>query len=182
MAADEVKGVLVAYKTVMEASWPNLHPAMKARAALWPAASEPSLQSELREYVREASLPTCRVRVFWKIGPQFPFTGCNTHFATDAGFANVADLIGLNDFHEKMPWAAQAAKFRKDDKEVFDSGVAKLDILERQDSAAGTVWVLVGKAPIRNGSGVVIGILGMYELLEEAVATKMYLERTRRQA
>lgn len=182
MAADEVKGVLTAYKTVMEASWPNLHPAMKARAAQWSAASETALQYELREYVREASLPTCRVRIFWKIGPQFPYTGCNTHFATDAGFASVADLIGLNDFHEKVPWQAQAAKYRKDDREVFDSGVAKLDILERQDSAAGTVWVRVGKAPIRNGSGVVIGILGMYELLDEAVATKMYLERARQQA
>src|SRR5258706_1115917 len=182
MSADEVKGVLVAYKTVMEASWPSLHPAMKARSAQWPAASEIALQSELREYLREASQPTCRVRVFWKIGPQFSYAGGNAHYATDAGFANVADLIGLNDFHEKMPWQAQAAKFRKDDKEVFDSGVAKLDILERQDSAAGTVWVRVGKAPIPTVAGVLIGILGMYEQLDEAVATKMYLERVRRQS
>jgi hypothetical protein len=182
MSADEVKGVLVAYRTVMEASWPNLHPAMKARAALWPAASETALQAELREYIREASQPTCKVRVFWKIGPQFAYAGGNAHYATDAGFANIADLIGINDFHEKVPWKAQAAKFRKDDREVFDSGVAKLDILERQDSASGTVWVRVGKAPIRNGSGVVIGILGIYELLDEGLATKMYLDRARRQS
>ena len=182
MSAEEVRGVLAAYKTVMEASWPSLHPAMKGRAAQWLSASEAALQAELREYLREASQPTCRVRVFWKIGPHFSYAGGNAHYATDAGFASIADLIGLNDFDEKVPWQAQAAKFRKDDKEVFDSGVAKLDILERQDSAAGTVWVKVGKTAIRNGSGVVIGILGMYEQLDEAVATKMYLERVRRQS
>jgi len=155
---------------------------MKARSAQWPAASEIALQSELREYLREASQPTCRVRVFWKIGPQFSYAGGNAHYATDAGFANVADLIGLNDFHEKMPWQAQAAKFRKDDKEVFDSGVAKLDILERQSSATGTVWVLVGKAPIRGTRGPNLGVFGMYELIEHERATKLYMERSRKTA
>ena len=52
MSADEVRGVLAAYKTVMEASWPSLHPAMNARAAQWPAAGEAALQSELRDYLR----------------------------------------------------------------------------------------------------------------------------------
>ena len=62
MPADELKGILVAYKTVMEASWPNLHPAMKARAAQWPAASEDALQYELREYVLYPYLEAARLR------------------------------------------------------------------------------------------------------------------------
>jgi len=177
--SDETRAILNAYKQVKDASWPSMHPAMLARASRWPAASLAELQAELAGYLEEASLPSCQVRMFWKLGPQFKFTGCNEHFARDAGLTS-AELMGLDDFDQRLPWQAQASKYRADDKEVYDSGTPKLDILERQTSAAGITWVRVGKAPIRGGSGAVIGVLGMYEVLDKETGTRLYIERSRR--
>jgi hypothetical protein len=176
--ADEVRAILTAYKTVKDASWPSLHPNMAWRAAHWPATPAPDLRAELDGYLKEASQPDCAVRVFWKTGAELTFAGCNQHFVRDAGMASAADLIGLSDFSSGIPWRAQAGKYRQDDQEVVTSGSAKLDILERQSSASGVVWVLVGKAPIR-GNGQVTGVLGMYELIENERATKLYIERAR---
>ena len=176
--AEETRAVLAAYRSVKDASWPDLHPQMAARAKRWPEASEAELRSELESYLKEASAPSCPVRVFWKLGPQFVFGGCNLHFATDAGLNAPAEIVGLDDFNPKLPWRAQADKYRADDKEVLQ-GAAKLDILERQTSAKGaTVFVRVGKAPITTSSGP-IGILGMYEVLEEKAAQKLFFERSR---
>lgn len=177
---EEVGAILVAYRQVMNASWPQLHPGMAKRAPHWAFATEAELRSELQGYVREASAPECPVRVFWKLGPKFLFAGCNEHFAHDAGLKSAAELIGLDDFSPKLPWRAQAAKYRADDKEVYDKGAANLDILERQTSGTGAVqWVRVGKTPIRTSRGEVIGILGMYELLDEKKAQKRFFERSK---
>jgi hypothetical protein len=176
--AEELRGVLAAYLEVKNASWPDLHRGMAKRAAHWPAMSEAELRAELDGYLAEVSGPDYPVRVFWKLGPKFLFAGCNDRFARDAGFPGPKDLLGLDDFSPKLPWQAQAAKYRADDKEVFDSGKAKLDILERQTSASGaTVFVRVGKAPVRTAAGEVIGILGMYEVLDEKTAQKLFFER-----
>ena len=176
---EELRAVLAAYQLVKDASWPDLHPRMAKRAARWPSASEADLRAELAEYVKEASAPTCPVRVFWKLGPKYEFAGCNDHFASDAGLT-AKELVGLDDFDKRLPWQAQAAKYRADDKEVFTGGKPKLDILERQTSASGSViWVRVGKTPIRTAAGAVIGILGMYELLDDKAAQKLFFERSR---
>jgi hypothetical protein len=177
---EEVRAVLAAYKRVKDASWPNMHAAMAKRSAQWATASEAELRAELAGYVKEASLPSCTVRVFWKTGADYVFSGCNDQFAHDAGAKTVAEIIGWNDFHDRIPWKAQASKYRFDDKEVVDSNVAKLDILERQASAAGVVWVLVGKAPIRTEDGRNIGVLSMYQLIDNDTATRLYRERSRK--
>lgn len=176
---EEARAVLQAYKLVKDASWPKLHPAMATRAAGWSRATAAALRNELDGYVRELSAPGCAVRLFWKIGPDFAFGGCSDSFARDAGLAKGSDMIGLTDFSDKLPWKAQAAKYRFDDQEVAQSGKARLDILERQHSAAGTVWVLVGKAPVRTAAGEVLGILGMYEQLDKKTAEKMFAERSK---
>jgi hypothetical protein len=175
-AVDELRAVLAAYKLVKDASWPDLHPAMPRASARWPQAAEADLRKELEGYINETNRPSCDVRVFWKLGPDYKFAGCNLMFVKDAGLKTPADLIGLDDFSDKLPWKAQAAKYRFDDKEVADSGKANLDILERQSSATGTVWVLVGKAPVRVGSRS-IGILGMYQILDQAAANKILAKR-----
>ena len=172
---EEIRAVLAAYKTVMEAFRPDLHPAMARRSALWDRASEASLRSELAEYLREASRPDCGVRVFWKLGPQLVFGGCNEHFAHDGGLPDAASMVGLDDFDKRLSWRQQAPKYRKDDKAVLASGKAEPNIIERQEQPDGKViWVHVGKAPIRVKSGEVIGVLGMYEIIDEATALKQY--------
>jgi hypothetical protein len=87
------------------------------------------------------------------------------------------DLIGLEDFDRRLPWGHQAAKYRLDDEAVFKSGTPKLDILERQQSSTGITWVRAGKAPIRRSAGEVIGIFGMYELLDSEAGRKLFAAR-----
>ena len=153
---------------------------MEQRAARWPRAGEAELRAELEGYLEQTAAPTCSVRVFWKLGPGFVFGGVNGHFAHDAGLS-ASDLLGTDDFDARLPWSAQAPKYRADDKEVFESGTAKLDILERQTSPSGAVfWVHVGKAPIRSAGGPVVGVFGMYELIDDKMAQKLFFERSQR--
>jgi hypothetical protein len=177
VGAEELRGVLQAYKQVADASWPELHPTMAGNAASWARAAAPELQQELDGYLRE-SAQRSQVRVFYKLGAGLEFAGCNDHFAKDAGLSRQT-LIGLDDFSPKLPWAAQAAKYRADDKEIVDSGRPQLDILERQTNSSGSIsWIRVGKTPVRTAGGV-IGLLGMYESLDDKTAQRLYLERSR---
>jgi hypothetical protein len=180
--ADDLRAILEAYRTVRKASWPQLHPAMEERAARWPLSDEAELRAELEGYLKETAAPNCSVRVFWKRGPSFLFGGVNGHFAHDAGLS-ASDLLGTDDFDSRLPWSAQAAKYRADDKEVLESGTAKLDILERQTSPSGAVfWVHVGKAPIRSAGGAVVGVFGMYELIDDKTAQKLFFARSQRRS
>ena len=179
VGAEELRAILGAYRQVRDASWPELHPAMDSRASRWAFAGEDELRRELDGYLLESSEPRRAVRVFYKLGPGFVFAGCNEHFARDAGLG-VSEIVGLDDFSARIPWAAQAAKYRADDQEIVSAGTARLDILERQTGSSGAVtWVRVGKAAIRTAEGAVIGILGMYEVLDDKTAQQLYLARSK---
>lgn len=174
---DDLRAVLTAYLTVMEASWPQLHPTMAERAKRWSMSNHSELENELDEYLQASTQSEQHVRVFWKVGAQFKFAGCNQLFANDAGFPSPAELAGLDDFDRRLPWGHQAAKYRLDDESVVRSGTPKLDILERQQSSTGITWVRAGKAPIRKTSGEIIGVLGMYELLDAETGRKLFAAR-----
>jgi hypothetical protein len=177
-SAEDLRAVLAAYRTVKNGSWPQLHAAMERRAPHWALAAEAELAAEIEGYLKEADAPDGAVRVFWKLGPKFLFSGCNERFARDAGVAS-ASLMGTDDFDSRLPWGGQAAKYRADDMEVFQSRVAQLDILERQKSTSGDViWVRVGKAPILAPDGSALGILGMYDILDDKTASKLFFARS----
>jgi hypothetical protein len=176
--AEELRAILATYRQVKDASWPTLHPRMANRYPQWPAAGEAELRTELAEYLAESSANSA-VRVFWKLGSKHLFGGCNEHFAKDAGL-KASEIVGIDDFDRRLPWQAQAYKYRADDTEVFTSGKPKLDILERQTSSTGSVtWVRVGKAPIKTAAGEVIGILGMYEVVDDKTAKEIIFARSR---
>ena len=62
-------------------------------------------------------------------------------------------------------------------------GKANLDIIERQASSSGIVtWVRAGKAPIRDAAGAVIGILGMYEILDNDTGSRLFGDQQIRKA
>jgi PAS domain-containing protein len=171
------RAVLEAYKQVAEASWPQMHPKMRERSARWRSATEAELSAELADYLAEASTGQWPVRIFWKLGTDFVFGGCNEHFARDAGIPP-AELVGMTDFDRRLPWRMQAAKYRTDDQRVFESGEADLDIIERQQSATGGItWVRAGKAPVRAADGTILGILGMYEILDADTGRRLYGEQ-----
>lgn len=106
-------------------------------------------------------LDTIPIRLFWK-DLTLTYLGCNTLFAQDAGWNVPEELIGLNDYD--MGWRAQADRYRQDDLEVIVSGKAKLQYEELQTTPDGKqIWLSTSKAPLRDGNGAVIGILGAYE-------------------
>lgn len=174
---DELRAVLSSYALVSRASWPDLNPRLAGRSSSWGAATADALRAEMNEYMREVSPPRSNVRVFWKIGPSFTFAGCNEAFAKDAGMKAPADLIGTDDFDKRLPWRHQAAKYRRDDQAVVTSGENQLDIVERQQGTDGSItWVRVGKAPIKLTNGEVVGVLGMYEVLDAALGRALFMK------
>ena len=108
----------------------------------------------------EGILDAIPVRVFWK-DKQLVYLGCNTTFARDAGFAEPKDIIGKDDF--QMGWRKQAERYRADDRQVIDSGNAKLLIEELQTTPEGNIITLLSsKVPLRDQTGAVCGVLGTY--------------------
>lgn len=180
MNKDELLATLNAFWTVKGGAWPTTIPSMNGRAASWPDLSARELRDELDAYVIESDAPSSHVRVFWKMGHDFVYAGCNARFTRDAGLVGPSDIVGLTDFDTKLAWVAQAAKYRRDDRDVFQSGVPKLDILERQSSASGVIWLRTGKAPIQLDSGTTLGIFGMYEVIDDAAAARLNLAQVRR--
>ena len=178
MGVDQSRAILKAYQQVMDASWPALHPDMAQRSRRWPQATADELDAELAGYLEETARSGSPVRIFWKLGPEMIFGGANAAFARDAGLESAADLIGVDDFDTRLPWTRQASKYRDDDEQVFYSRRPRLDIIERQKhSDDSTIWVRVGKVPIVVENGDVIGILGMYEVLDSDVGRRLYAER-----
>jgi hypothetical protein len=176
VSAEHIRAVLMTYHQVASASWPQLHPAMVAHSATWGAASAEDLQRELDGYLQESSQSSAKVRLFWKHLPNYTFAGGNAALARDAGLP-LHQLLGMDDFNPRLPWTAQAAKYREDDEAVVQSAKPKLNIIERQRSAAGEVsWLRVSKAPIKIGTRV-IGLLGMYGTLEADEGRRLYAEQ-----
>jgi len=92
-------------------------------------------------------------------GQKSSYLGCNTAFARDAGFAGPNDIIGKNDC--QMVWQEQAEAYRRDDRQIIESGHPKLLIEETQTSPAGrTSTLLTSKMPLRDAQGEIIGVLG----------------------
>jgi PAS domain S-box-containing protein len=105
------------------------------------------------------------VRVFWK-DKDLRYLGCNTLFARDAGFTNPRQLLGLDDF--AMGWREQAELYRADDRQVMESGLSKMNIVEPQTTPAGAnIWLNTSKVPLQRPNGEVFGVLGVYEDITE---------------
>ncbi|HET7831830.1 MAG TPA: ATP-binding protein [Gallionella sp.] len=100
------------------------------------------------------------VRVFWK-DRESRFLGGNAMFAKDAGLPSSRELIGKTDFD--LIWKEHAQRYRDDDRQVMESGVARLEFEEPSIFGEKTSWVRTSKIPMRDASGNVVGILGVYE-------------------
>lgn len=100
------------------------------------------------------------VRVFWK-DKNLVYLGCNKVFANDSGFSDPAEIVGKDDF--QMEWSEQADLYRRDDREVIDTGHSKLLIEESQSTPDGTtITLLTSKMPLLNVKGEISGVLGIY--------------------
>ncbi len=112
------------------------------------------------QQVIEGILNAIPVRVFWK-DRNLVYLGCNEAFARDAGFADPKEIIGKDDY--QMGWRDQADQYRGDDRQVIESGCAKLLIEEPQTTRAGNkITILTSKVPLRSSAGEVSAVLGTY--------------------
>jgi PAS domain S-box-containing protein len=113
-----------------------------------------------------AIIDTAPMRVFWK-DLDLRYLGCNPAFASDAGKADPADLVGRNDYD--MAWAEQADLYRADDRKIIESGIARIAYEEPQTTPEGrSIWLRTSKVPLRDKDGRVIGVLGLYDDITNA--------------
>ena len=82
-----------------------------------------------------------------------------------------------------MGWRDQAELYRRDDRQVIESGCAKLLIEEPQTTPEGkTITLLSSKLPLRGSKGEVSGILGTYmNITERKQAEEMLRQRVKLQ-
>jgi hypothetical protein len=172
MDRDLSLAILKAYRAV-QTVWPLVNPDLESRVASWEQMDARALNDELARLVEQTNRPGCDLRVFWKLGGQLTYGGCNTRFAQDAGFQTAAELVGKTDFDPGVSWLRQSPKYRADDLEVINFLTERLNIIERQRSAQGNIWLRTAKAPIRPGGATAVGVVGMYEIIDVQTAIHM---------
>jgi len=135
--------------------------AMASSSAFTPPRNCPDANATEAVRMLQTALDAIPVRVFWK-DLQCIFLGCNAAFAKDAGLQEPGQLVGSTDL--QMVWKGQAEAYRRDDREVMESGIPKLNYEEPQTTPLGeTIWLRTSKIPLRSSSGEIIGVLGTYE-------------------
>lgn len=106
-------------------------------------------------------LDTIPVRVFWK-DRNSVFLGCNRLFAEDAGLRSPDEIVGKTDY--EVAWKDQAELYRRDDAQVIQTGLSKINYEEPQTTPTGRrIWLLTSKIPLRDLNGHIIGMMGTYE-------------------
>lgn len=129
-----------------------------------------------KQQLLEGILNAIPVRVFWK-DKNLVYLGCNASFAQDAGFADPQELVGKDD--RQMPWDDQVDLYQADDREVIDSGQAKMLIEEPQTTPDGKlITLLTSKVPLRDDQGQVIGVLGTYMDITKRKEQDIALQRS----
>jgi len=106
-------------------------------------------------------IDTIPIRVFWK-SRNSVFMGCNIRFTEDAGYNDPEEMIGKSDYD--MPWKDQAPDYCRDDREVMEKEIPKMNFEEMQTTPEGNqIWLRTSKIPLRNLDNEIIGVLGTYD-------------------
>jgi two-component system cell cycle sensor histidine kinase/response regulator CckA len=164
--------------TTLVATWPHVHPVcLLGEAVIFLAVAvvvsrvrEQQASGRDSQQIIERMINAIPVRVFWK-DKNLVYLGGNAAFARDAGFADPKDIIGKDDY--QMTWRDQAESYRADDRQVIESGHAKLLIEESQTTPEGNeIVLLTSKVPLHDPQGEVIGILGTYMDITERKRTE----------
>ena len=100
--------------------------------------------------------------VFWK-DRQSVVLGCNQLYAMTCGLKSPLEAIGKSDFDFTCT-ENEALAYIADDRQVMESGLAKLNIEEMITLASGEQrWVQTNKIPLRDSEGNVIGVMGTFQ-------------------
>jgi diguanylate cyclase (GGDEF)-like protein/PAS domain S-box-containing protein len=157
---------------------------VKERTAELQVANE-TLRKESEALVREemalresqqiiaAILDAVPARIFWK-DRDLVYLGCNAPFARDAGFARPDDVVGKDD--RRMGWCDDAERIRRDEKEIIETGRAKLLVQETRTTPEGKIVTFTSRVPLRRPTGEVFGLLGAYMDITERARLEEQLE------
>ncbi len=114
-------------------------------------------------------------RVFWK-DREGRYLGCNKACAADAGVATPEAIVGKTDY--ELDWRSSADSYVADDRQVTQSGQAKIGYEEPQIGVDGTRrWLRTSKVPLYGPRGTVIGLLGAYEDVTDRKRAEERLQR-----
>ncbi len=162
--------VAVAFQQLLEGSW--AHPAALARLKrLTPSSSPTDICAALLKTFDDihSAFPTA---AFWWKDEESTFIGACPRITAASGQPSPTGLLGITEGDGRLAWSRQSNLYRRDDRKVFESGRAALDILERQDRGSGTFWLRTSKVPYssQNGDVVLGGTVGGLDVVTEAEA------------
>lgn len=167
--------VLTGFVTACIVAPPSLGLLRYLLSELMRVESDAALQES--RHLLQTIIDSAPIRVFWK-DRECRYLGCNPAFAHDAGVQTPADLIGRDDF--AMGWAEQAERYRADDRQVMESGQPRLNFEEPQTTPDGEIiWLRTSKVPLRDATGTVTGVLGLYEDITTRKKVEIALTRER---
>jgi anti-anti-sigma factor len=90
------------------------------------------------------------------------YLGCNRSFARTVGLEDSREILGKTDYD--LPSAEYADHYRADDRQVIESGAAKINFEEPQPQLDGSLgWLQTSKIPLFDSSGTVVGVLVAFE-------------------
>jgi diguanylate cyclase (GGDEF)-like protein/PAS domain S-box-containing protein len=137
------------------------------KSACFIVAVDVSAREHAQEALRAAKqmldtvIDTVPHRIFWK-DLESHYLGCNRAFATDVGFDDPAQVVGLTD--DAMPWRDSAAEIKWRDQSVLQSAAPLLNFeTQQQTQLQRSRWLKNNKLPLFDARGAVTGILGTYE-------------------
>jgi rsbT co-antagonist protein RsbR len=90
------------------------------------------------------------------------YLGCNRPFAHIVGLEDSREIIGKTDYD--LPSAEYADHYRADDRQVIESGAAKINFEAPQPQVDGSLaWIQTSKIPLFDSSGAIVGVLVAFE-------------------
>ncbi|HOO83048.1 MAG TPA: PAS domain-containing protein [Prolixibacteraceae bacterium] len=105
-------------------------------------------------------------RIFWK-NSDGKYIGCNTLFANDFDCDSVEQIIGKTD--DDLLDEKSAIEFTAYDGQILKSGQAVVDFEKEISNSKGEkIWLRISKYPHKK-EGVIIGIVGKYEVLNRSL-------------
>ena len=100
--------------------------------------------------------------VFWKDRDSV-YLGCNDQVARDYGLSGPEEVVGRTDY-DLVRDRTEATFYRDCDRLVVESGTPIVNLEESQTRADGTrATLLTSKVPLRDATGAVVGVLGVYQ-------------------
>ena len=173
MDRDLSLAILKAYRAV-QSVWPTVNSGLEARAAAWEQMDARALSEELARLVERDKPPRLRHPGVLEGRRRAHLRRLQRALRPGRRLPAAAEqIVGKNDFDPAISWLRQSPKYRADDNEVIKLRAERLNIIERQRSAQGNIWLRTAKAPICPAGGAPVGVVGMYEVIDVQAAIQL---------